>query len=68
MVLSSWVSEAHAASVQGDLMGLTGWLRRAPSTKMRKNGDSVLLLDLEDEHGSSLRIICLGPVRDRYVM
>ena len=33
---------------------------------MRKNGDSVLLLDLEDERGASIRVICLGPVRERY--
>ncbi len=47
-------------------MRLTGWLRRPPSTKMRKNGESVLLLDLEDERGVSIRVICLGPVRERY--
>ncbi len=47
-------------------MGLTGWLRRPPSTKMRKNGDLVLLMDLEDDRGASIRVICLGPVRERY--
>ena len=46
-------------------MGLTGWLKRPPSTKIRKNGDSVLLLDLEDEQGSCIRVICLGAVRER---
>ena len=51
--------------VQGDLVGLAGWVRRAPTTKLRKNGDAVLLLDLEDEHGACLRVICLGAIRDR---
>ncbi|KAL3145911.1 hypothetical protein ABBQ38_015279 [Trebouxia sp. C0009 RCD-2024] len=54
------------ASLQpGDLVGLAGWVRRAPTTKLRKNGDAVLLLDVEDEHGSCLRVICLAAVRDR---
>ncbi len=33
---------------------------------MRKNGESVLLLDLEDERGASIRIICLGANKERY--
>ena len=48
-------------------MGVVGWLRRPPTTKQRKNGDAVLLLDLEDEHSTSVRIICLGAVRERYI-
>lgn len=52
--------------LQGDLVGLTGWVRRPPITKVRNNGDAVLLVDLEDELGDSVRIICLNAVRDRY--
>ena len=51
--------------LQGDLVGLAGWMRRPPITKVRNNGDAVLLVDLEDELGGSVRIICLNAVRDR---
>lgn len=51
--------------LQGDLVGLAGWVRRPPITKVRNNGDAVLLVDLEDELGGSVRIICLNAVRDR---
>ena len=66
MAMSVEACVNHAWGLQGDLVGVVGWLRRTPTTKLRKNGEAVLLLDLEDEHATSIRIICLGAVRERY--
>lgn len=52
--------------MQGSLVGATGWVKKRPVTKQLKNGETVLLLDLEDENSARLRLICSASAKDRY--
>ena len=51
--------------MQGNLIGATGWVRKRPVTKQLKNGETVLLVDLEDENSARLRLICSASAKDR---
>lgn len=47
-------------------MGATGWVRKRPVTKQLKSGETVLLVDLEDENSARLRLVCSASAKDRY--